>query len=107
MDKITADLAAQMSTNMVQDGIWREVAEEIGLVSLIKVLEIIGGTTIYAPKVDTVTRPIRDLQIKKEFNGYNHLELAKKYNLTERTIRDLCGNGNLPDQISLFETVET
>lgn len=107
MDKMISELAAEMTPDMVTEGSWREVAEIIGMVNLIKVLEVIGGTTIYAPKPDTILRPIRDVQIKREFNGYNHLALAKKYNLSERYMRSLLGNGCLPDQISLFETVET
>lgn len=105
MDKIVQKLATEMTPEMIPEGIWREVAEEIGIINLVKVLDIIGGVTLYAPKPDMITRTARDIQIKKEFTGYNHQLLAKKYNLTERTIRELCGTGCLKNQISLFETI--
>lgn len=103
MDKIVAVLVQEMDLDMVQDGVWREVAEAIGISELMKVLEIIGGATIYAPKTDTLLRPIRDIKIKQEFSGYNHMDLARKYNLSERHIRDLCGDGIVPGQISIFD----
>lgn len=106
MERIVEELAAEMPLEMITDGVWREVADIIGLVNLIKILEVIGGSTIYAPKVDTVTRPIRDMQIKKEFTGYNHNELARRYNLSDRYIRELVGAGIVEGQISLFETEE-
>ncbi len=102
MDRITAKLAADMPLELIQDGVWREVAEQIGVDNMFKVLDIIGGATVYIPKPDTVIKPVRDAQMKKEFNGYNHMELAKRYNLAERTVREICGAGNLKGQLSMF-----
>lgn len=104
MDRIIEQLAEQASPNLVTEGAWKEIAKIIGLKDLIKILEIIGGTTIYAPKAEALIRPLRDMQIKAEFNGYNHQELARKYNLTERYMRELCGNGIVEGQITLWET---
>ncbi|MBJ8477190.1 Mor transcription activator family protein [Acinetobacter bereziniae] len=42
-----------------------------------------GGQSIYIIKDDTFQAEERDIQIYKEFNGHNHTELAKKYNLCE------------------------
>lgn len=105
MDRITARLAADMPLDMIPGGIWQEIAEQIGVDNMFKVLEVIGGATIYAPKIDTLIKPQRDKQIQAEFNGYNHMELARRYNLTERAVRELCGAGHIEGQISLFQSV--
>ena len=82
---------------------YRELAETIGIKNLIKLAHILGGQTVYIPKADSFLRPARDINIKKEFNGYNHAELAKKYNLSERWVMAICGIGNCEGQLSLFE----
>lgn len=93
----------ELTTDMIPEGIYREIAEEIGVINFIKLAELVGGATIYIPKSESFLRPVRDLRIKKEFNGYNHAELAKKYNLSERWIREICGEGHLKDQCTLFD----
>ena len=36
-------------------------------------------------------------------HGYNHPELARKYNVTERWVRQLCGDGKLEGQLEFFD----
>jgi Mor family transcriptional regulator len=81
----------------------REIAERIGIDNFITLTEILGGVTFYLPKLDSLTKPIRDQHIKDEFTGYNHYELAMKYNISERWVRELCGDGFLEGQTSMFE----
>jgi len=81
----------------------KELAEIIGIENFIKLAKILGGKTVYIPKADSFLRPARDINIKKEFNGYNHAELAKKYNLSERWIMEICGPGHYEGQLSLFD----
>jgi Mor family transcriptional regulator len=64
--------------------------EEIGFENTIKVAKLFGGCRIYYHKYDTIEKPLRNRRIMEEFNGYNYLELARKYNLTENTIRKIC-----------------
>ena len=51
----------------------------------------------------------RNEEIVKEFNGYNYLELAKKHNITERSVRDIINTilGSrkyvTKNQISIFD----
>jgi len=85
-----------------EDGWCREIARRIGVDNLLTLAEMLGGTTFYLPKADTLMRPLRNLQIKSEFNGYNHIELAIKYNVSERWVRELCGEGVSKDQQSLY-----
>ncbi len=96
-------LINELTPEMIPDGIYREIAEEIGIKNFVKLSELIGGTTFYIPKSDTFLRPVRDLKIKEEFNGYNHADLGKKYNLSERWIRNICGEGHVKGQCSLFD----
>lgn len=41
-----------------------------------------GGLNVYFPKRDSVALNARDQAIWDEFNGDNHSELAKKYNVS-------------------------
>ena len=83
------DFAKELTLDVVPEGVWREVAERIGVLNLYRLTELVGGATIYIPKPDMLTRPIRDAHIQAEFTGWNHLELAKKYNVTDRLGRQV------------------
>ena len=97
----------ELTPDMIPEGIYKDIAEEIGVVNFIKLAELVGGSTFYIPKADSFLRPVRDSRIKQEFNGYNHTELAKKYNLSERWIREICGEGHCEGQFNLFDYIET
>ncbi|WP_027625541.1 Mor transcription activator family protein [Clostridium lundense] len=82
-------------------------AKIIGIDNLCKIAEKLGGTTIYIPKYDTLFKTIRNEKIKKEFNGYNYQDLAIKYNICERTVRNIC-DGVVPvidGQVTLFDSL--
>ncbi|WP_018752657.1 Mor transcription activator family protein [Paenibacillus sanguinis] len=85
---------------------YQDFAELIGVKALYKLAQAFGGSTIYIPKADSILRPARDQQIKQEFNGYNHADLAEKYNLTEKWIREICGPGHHKDQMSIFDFID-
>lgn len=97
------DLSKELTVEMMPDGLWRRVAEEIGVENVYKLAVITGGVTVYIPRAESVTRPVRDVRIKEEFNGFNHYELAKKYDVTERWVRELCGVGITEGQIGFFD----
>lgn len=99
-------LVQELTLNDIQSELYRMIAEEIGIENLCKLAKLVGGSTIYMPKLECFVRPVRDVHIKEEFNGYNHSELAKKYGVTERWIKELCGSGHLEGQYNLFETTE-
>lgn len=61
--------------------------EMIGQQLLEKIIDYAGGTQIYIPKRETIERPLRDKAVLQEYNGYNTKQLARKYGVTERTIR--------------------
>ena len=99
MDELAKELTLEM---LPKSELYYQIAEAIGAENFYKLAELVGGTTIYVPKPESLTRPVRDAHIKAEFNGYNHQELAKKYNVTERWVRQLCGPGQAEGQLDIF-----
>ena len=92
--------------NDIENKEQKAIADTIGIEAYISLVKNYGGTSIYILKEDSLIRGIRDSKIKSEFNGYNYSYLAKKYKLTDRTIRDIIGNSNrLEGQIS-FEDIK-
>jgi Mor family transcriptional regulator len=88
----------------------REIASIVGIEAYTKLVEQYGGCNIYIFKADTLLKDLRDAQIKDEFDGYNHRELALKYDLSERTIRDIVSEiskglkiKQIEGQINLFD----
>ena len=98
------ELVQELTIEMLREGTWRQIAEAVGIEGLYRLAKAIGGETVYIPKTETVIRPVRDAHIKEEFNGFNHSILAKKYNVTERWVRELCGPGIVEGQIGLFDS---
>jgi Uncharacterized conserved protein len=101
MNELSNDLTAEM----IPEGLYRKIADAIGAKNFFALAEAIGGTTVYIPKAESLVRPIRDAHIKEEFNGYNHYELAKKYDVTVRWVQQLCGEGHPEGQMNLFENL--
>lgn len=99
-------LAKDLTLELIPDGLYREIAEAIGVENLVKLTQLVGGSTIYLPKTESIVRPVRDAKIREEFNGYNHMELARKYDVTERWARQLCGEGYAEGQLSIFECLD-
>lgn len=64
--------------------------------SLERVYKKYGGVSIYIPKVDREAKE----KIIQEFNGYNFLFLAHKFNLSERYVREIVRGAR---QKSLFD----
>ncbi|EJU21683.1 Mor transcription activator family protein [Peptoanaerobacter stomatis] len=91
LDKLTID--------DIENTEQREIAEIIGIDSYIKLVKEYGGTSIYILKEDSLIKDIRDSKIREEFNGGNYVYLAKKYNLTENSIRNIVNKKELDGQI--------
>ena len=71
------------------EGEQRALAECLGLEAYRRLLLMYAGSTFTVRMPDTVTIPLRNKRIRSEFNGYNWGELARKYNLHEKTIRNI------------------
>lgn len=68
----------------------RELAETIGMEGFIRLVDSYEGTSnLYVPKAAELIRPVRDELIRREYNGRNVIALARKYSLTDRSIREI------------------
>ena len=73
------ELLKDLTLEMIPEGLYKQIAEEIGISNFYKLAEVVGGATVYIPKPESILRPARDARIKGEFNGYNHPKKEKKY----------------------------
>ncbi len=94
IDKITLDDLSEEQ---------REVAEIVGLENYIKLVKYFGGSSIYIHKANTLSRNIRDIEIRDKFTGRNYKELSLQYNLSTNQIREIVDKESMSKfQISLF-----
>ena len=77
----------ELAPSMMPDGMCRTIAEEIGTENLLKLSDLVGGITFYLPRKETILRPLRDIKIREEFNGYNLNDLSRKYNISQRWVQ--------------------
>ncbi|MDR1150509.1 MAG: transcriptional regulator [Clostridiales bacterium] len=61
----------------------------IGFKNLCEFSDQFGGSSIYIPTKKRMFNNCISKQILKEFNGGNYRELAKKFGVCERTIRNI------------------
>ena len=68
----------------------REIAEVIGVMPALRLMEQYGGGSgTYIPKLEDTLVEARNRRIRKEYNGYNTRKLAWRYRLTERRIQQI------------------
>ena len=65
----------------------RALAECIGIDAYRNLLKNYAGSCVYVRKPNTVTNSIRNADIRREFDGGNYNELAKKFGLSVVSIR--------------------
>lgn len=82
------DIEKIISLNQLS-GDQRELAETVGLEVYKILIENFGGCQLYIPKWETIYKEVRNKKIRENFNGFNYRELAKKYNLSEKTVRKI------------------
>lgn len=64
-------------------------AKEIGVSVALRFAENNGGQSVYIPIAISARTAIRDLEIRRKFNGRNAMDLAKEYKLTDMRIRQI------------------
>lgn len=85
-----------------------ELTIMLGRTKALRVMKMLGGVWTYFPELKrSCLDKIKGLIIS-EFDGYNYLQLAKKYGYTDRHIRRMLdGKGKRPkideNQLSLFD----
>ena len=85
---LTEQLVSELTLDDLE-GEQRALAECLGLEAYRRLLLMYAGSTFTVRMPDKVTIPLRNKRIRSEFNGYNWGELARKYNLHEKTIRNI------------------
>ncbi|SHN70603.1 Mor transcription activator family protein [Desulfovibrio litoralis] len=79
--ELLQDFQSRLELNLREHGIKKEEATRISLSITQELTHAWGGQNIYFPKGTSFRAQSRDWQIFNEFNGSNHVELAKKYQL--------------------------
>ncbi len=88
---INVDLSEEWDVNLLGtdlnglNEIYREIADEIGIENTIRIFNLFHGTQISFPNRLFSKEHIHKAIIK-EYNGKNALQLAQKYNYSERSI---------------------
>ncbi|MGL5379899.1 Mor transcription activator family protein [Clostridium sp.] len=66
---------------------FENIANRLGIEKAKWLFEEFGGTSVYFPTEKMIYKCARDREIISEYNGFNHKELATKYNMSESYIR--------------------
>lgn len=66
---------------------YQPVAKLIGIGNFVKLCMYAMGDEIYFPTPERALRVTRNRLIMEEYNGYNAVELSRKYNLTSQCIK--------------------
>lgn len=88
---INANLTEQWDVELLGDDfsglndVYREIADEIGIENTMAIFKMFHGAQISFPN-KLFSREYIHRAILKEYNGKNVLQLAQKYNYSERTI---------------------
>lgn len=88
---LKANLTQQWDVELLGDDfsglndVYREIADEIGIENTMVIFNLFHGTQISFPN-KFFSREYIYQAIRKEYNGKNVLQLAQKYNYSERTI---------------------
>lgn len=67
----------------------RAEAEIMGLNTYVELVRFFGGSHIYFPVAETLTRRYRDEQIKSEYPALTLTQLARKYRLSISSNREV------------------
>jgi Mor family transcriptional regulator len=95
------EIAAEIPLDSLPEE-YQIIAELFGMEGALKLAQHSGSMRIYVPKLDTLVREHRDARIRAEFTGFNHRDLARKYNLSESWIREIVQHRSSDDQTDMF-----
>ncbi len=70
---------------------FENIAQELGIEKVKALFKEFGGTSVYFPTEKMIYKEARDRDIIAHHNGFNHKELAIKYNMSESYIRTIIG----------------
>ena len=81
---------------------WQELAASVGLVNLLQLCKLYGGTSLYIPKYDNLIAPAKRRAVAKLFDGKNHKELARRFELSERSVYEIASELSAKVRSALF-----
>lgn len=66
---------------------WKKIAQHIGIDNLIRLTEAMGGEYLFIPKKDNLLKCFLPDSIRKDRgDGLTYEEIAKKYDISVRTV---------------------
>ena len=68
---------------------FENIALALGIDQVILLFKEFGGTSVYFPTEKMIFKEARDREIVSSYNGFNHKELAVKYNMSESYVRSI------------------
>ena len=66
----------------------RDVVDVIGMDSLKELIRLAGGSSLYIPNENSITKPVRNKIIKEDFND-NYIELSREFGISEVQVRSI------------------
>ncbi|MEF9992466.1 MAG: Mor transcription activator family protein [Romboutsia sp.] len=66
---------------------FENIAIKLGIDQAKWLFEEFWGTSVYFPTEKMIYKEARDREITAEYNGFNHKELAIKYNMSKSYVR--------------------
>lgn len=102
METIDRRLARELTMETVPPA-YQGLAEALGIGTLLKLVDYTGGSHLYIPKLSSLVKTIKENRVKAEYNGYNVVELASRYDMSEAWVRYTVGPEQLEGQQSLFQ----
>lgn len=101
-NELLADVAAHAAEILLDHNVAPDVAEQAGAAIADHLADNWGGQVVSIPKDFAYKLAQRDRLILGQFDGANHSELAKRYDMTERGIRKLLARA-IQRQRDLFQ----
>lgn len=83
-----------------------ELAKLIGMEAAEKLAREYGGSAHEIPRALLASIDRRNQEIKNEYKTHSQRQLARKYGLTERQIRNIVGEKTDERQLALFDETE-
>ena len=105
MDKQLKEMLSETSIEDIPEK-YRPVIDIIGIEKFAELGAYSKGDELYFPKIETIIAPARNRRIKKEFNGYNEAELAGRYGLTIKQVRNILRDEPFIGQLNILDFLD-
>lgn len=105
ISKANRELLENVKLEDIAEG-YHQIIEIVGLKKFVELSNLARGERLYFPKVESIVLPARNRKIKKEYDGRNAEELAQKYNLTVRQIRNILKDEPIAGQMNIMDLLK-